>query len=245
MKKKKITMQTISSFLVLATLLATLNCSHSSSDQAHDSIKETKPLVGVSALKIDGVFNLHLIQSDQEQITIEGSQELLDELLIHQEGNVLVLEIKKDQRFIFEDEELSITISLAKLRSLEYNGVGNARTDGTFKIDSLDLRGNGVGNLNLSLEANSITADFDMVGNITLDGSSQSAIFINKGIGNLDASNLLVQDLTLTSSGIGKVEVNCTGDLSLEADGIGKVSVSGDPRITNKSVSGIGKVDID
>lgn len=83
-----------------------------------------------------------------------------------------------------------------------------------------------------------------MVGNITLDGRSQSASFINKGIGNLDASQLVVQDLTLTSSGIGKVEVNCTGDLFLEADGIGKVSVSGDPRFTNKSVRGLGKVEI-
>jgi len=224
-------MHTFSSILVLATLLATLNCSHRSSDQTDAQTKETKPLVGVSALKIDGVFNLHLIQSDQEQITVEGSQELVDELLIHQEGNVLVLEIRND-------------VSLAKLHSLEYNGVGNARTEGTFKIDTLDLSGNGVGNLNLSLEANSITADFDMVGNITLDGRSQSASFINKGIGNLDASQLVVQDLTLTSSGIGKVEVNCTGDLFLEADGIGKVSVSGDPRFTNKSVRGLGKVEI-
>lgn len=237
-------MQTFSSILVLATLLATLNCSHRSSDQTDAQTKETKPLVGVSALKIDGVFNLHLIQSDQEQITLEGSQELVDELLIHQEGNVLVLEIRNDQSFIFEDEELTITVSLAKLHSLEYNGVGNARTEGTFKIDTLDLSGNGVGNLHLSLEANSITADFDMVGNITLDGRSQSASFINKGIGNLDASQLVVQDLTLTSSGIGKVEVYCTGDLFLEADGIGKVSVSGDPRFTNKSVRGLGKVEI-
>jgi hypothetical protein len=103
--------------------------------------------------------------------------------------------------------------------------------------------GNGVGNLELELEAKEIDADFDMVGNITLQGNAYRAIFENNGVGKLDASQLIVENMEVKSSGIGKVEVHCKGDLSLVVDGIGKVSYSGNPRIIKKEVSGIGKVE--
>jgi hypothetical protein len=49
--------------------------------------------------------------------------------------------------------------------------------------------------------------------------------------------------MEINSSGIGNVEVHCTGDLSLVVDGIGKVSYSGNPTLIKKEVSGIGKVE--
>jgi hypothetical protein len=95
----------------------------------------------------------------------------------------------------------------------------------------------------LELEAKEIDADLDMVGNINLRGNAYRAIFKNNGVGNLDASQLIVENMEVKSSGIGKVEIYCEGDLSLVVDGIGKVSYSGNPRILKKEVSGIGKVE--
>jgi uncharacterized protein YdgA (DUF945 family) len=117
------------------------------------------------------------------------------------------------------------------------------KTNGTFIVDTLHIKGNGVGNLKLDLIANLLNADFDMVGNIDLSGKADRAIFTNNGVGNLDASQLRVQDLDLNSSGIGKAEVFCVGNLSLVVDGIGKVSYTGNPTIIKKEVSGIGKVE--
>jgi hypothetical protein len=129
------------------------------------------------------------------------------------------------------------------LKEFNYEGVGNVKTNGLFKVADLRLLGNGVGNLELELDAQEIDADFDMVGNIKLRGKANRAIFINNGIGNLDASELIVQNMDVNSSGIGKVEVNCVGDLSLVVDGIGKVSYTGNPRVIKKEVTGIGKVE--
>jgi hypothetical protein len=49
--------------------------------------------------------------------------------------------------------------------------------------------------------------------------------------------------MEVNSSGIGNVEVHCTGGLSLVVDGIGSVSYSGHPQVLKKEVSGIGKVE--
>ena len=161
------------------------------------------------------------------------------------DGDLLTLDMEKDllDDNFFGKKELRINLSLKDLKELEYDGVGNVKTRGTFQVGEIRLIGTGVGNLELDLDAQQIDADFDMVGNINLQGKANRAFFTNNGVGNLDASNLIVKDMEVNSSGIGKVEIHCTGDLSLVVDGIGSVSYSGHPRILKKEVTGIGKVE--
>jgi hypothetical protein len=236
-------MKNVFYLLALPLLLLLASCSNSVSYNREEDISETKPLNGVTRLQLDGVFTLSLVQSDEESIRVEGPSELIDKLVIDQQGDLLVLEMEKIEGFNFNNRDFKITLSLKNLKELQYDGVGNVKTNGTFTVDTLHIKGNGVGNLKLDLIANLLNADFDMVGNIDLQGKADRAIFTNNGVGNLDASQLRVQDLDLNSSGIGKAEVFCVGNLSLVVDGIGKVSYTGNPTIIKKEVSGIGKVE--
>jgi hypothetical protein len=187
---------------------------------------------------------LTITQSDQESIEVVGDENMIKKLLIDQDGDLLTLSMEENLGDNFFDKnELRINLSLKDLKELKYDGVGNVKTKGTFKVGDVRLIGSGVGNLELDLDAQQIDADFDMVGNINLQGKANQAFFTNNGVGNLDASKLIVKDMEINSSGIGNVEVHCTGDLSLVVDGIGKVSYSGNPRILKKEVSGIGKVE--
>jgi hypothetical protein len=236
-------MKNVFYLLALPLLLLFASCSKGISYNSEEDISEKKPLNGVSRLQLDGVFTLSLKQSNEEFIQVEGPSELIDKLVIDQQGDLLVLEMEKVEGFNFNKGDFKITLSLKDLKELQYDGVGNVKTNGTFIVDTLHIKGNGVGNLKLDLIANLLNADFDMVGNIDLSGKADRAIFTNNGVGNLDASQLRVQDLDLNSSGIGKAEVFCVGNLSLVVDGIGKVSYTGNPTIIKKEVSGIGKVE--
>jgi hypothetical protein len=236
-------MKNVFYLLALPLLLLLASCSNSVSYNREEDISEKKPLNGVNRLQLDGVFTLTLKQSDEEFIQVEGPSELIDKLVIDQQGDLLVLEMEKIEGFNFNKGDFKITLSLKDLKELQYDGVGNVKTNGTFIVDTLHIKGNGVGNLTLDLITNLLNADFDMVGNIDLQGKADRAIFTNNGVGNLDASQLRVQDLDLNSSGIGKAEVFCVGNLSLVVDGIGKVSYTGNPTIVKKEVSGIGKVE--
>ena len=237
-------MKAIFYFLAIPLFLLFISCAERNFSSSGNDVKEKKALSGVTRLKIDGVFNLTISQSDDESIEVEGDEAMIKKLLIDQDGELLSLKMEEDLADgFFDDKNLRINISIKDLKELNYEGVGNVKTNGLFKVDDLKLLGNGVGNLELELDAQEIDADFDMVGNIKLQGKANRAIFINNGIGNLDASQLIVQDMDVNSSGIGKVEVNCVGDLSLVVDGIGKVSYTGNPKIIKKEVSGIGKVE--
>jgi len=237
-------MKILSYLLALPLLLLFISCSNSGSYISENDISESKPLIGVTRLALDGVFSLSLAQSDEESIRLEGPSELIDKLIIDQQGDLLVLEMEgNNSGFNFKKGDLKISLSLKKLQELRYDGVGNVKTSGTFTVDTLRINGNGVGNLDLELDAKQLNADFDMVGNINLKGSASRAYFSNNGVGNLDASQLRVQNLDITSSGIGNVDVFCVGNLSMDVSGIGKVGYTGSPTIIKKEVSGIGKVE--
>ena len=238
-------MKTIFNFLAIPLLLLFFSCDQRISSTTGSTIQEKKNLSGVTRLHLNGVFNLTLTQSDQESIEVVGDESLIKKLLIDQDGDLLTLDMEKDllDDNFFGKKELRINLSLKDLKELEYDGVGNVKTRGTFHVGEIRLIGTGVGNLELDLDAQQIDADFDMVGNINLQGKANRAFFTNNGVGNLDASNLIVKDMEINSSGIGKVEIHCTGDLSLAVDGIGSVSYSGHPRILKKEVTEIGKVE--
>jgi len=237
-------MKYILQFLVIPLLLLSSSCDERNYSISTASVQEKKNLTGVTRLQLDGVFNLTLTQSDQESIEVVGDESMIKKLLINQDGDLLTLSTEEDLNNNFlARKELRINLNLKNLKELNYDGVGNVKTMGTFKVADVRLIGAGVGNLELDLDAQQIDANFDMVGNINLQGKANRAFFTNNGVGNLDASNLIVKDMEINSSGIGNVEVHCSGDLSLMVDGIGKVSYSGNPRIIKKEVSGIGKVE--
>ena len=237
-------MKYILQFLVIPLLLLSSSCDERNYSISTASVQEKKNLTGVTRLQLDGVFNLTLTQSDQESIEVVGDESMIKKLLINQDGDLLTLSTEEDLNNNFlARKELRINLNLKDLKELNYDGVGNVKTMGTFKVADVRLIGAGVGNLELDLDAQQIDANFDMVGNINLQGKANRAFFTNNGVGNLDASNLIVKNMEINSSGIGNVEVHCSGDLSLMVDGIGKVSYSGNPRIIKKEVSGIGKVE--
>jgi hypothetical protein len=110
-------------------------------------------------------------------------------------------------------------------------------------VDRVTIRGEGVGNLELEFETEELEADMNLVGKMELKGKATKATIKNEGIGNIDASKLITQDMDLTSSGIGKVDIHCEGNLSMKVEGIGKVTYSGNPNVVKKEISGIGKVE--
>ena len=240
----QLAMKSIFQLLAISFLFLATSCDERKYSVSTASIQEKKKLTGVTSLQLDGVFDLTITQSDQETIEVVGDESMIKKLLIDQDGDLLTLSMEEDlEDNFFDKNELRINLSLKDLKELKYDGVGNVKTTGTFKVGDVRLIGSGVGNLELDLDAQQIDADFDMVGNINLQGKADRAFFTNNGVGNLDAAKLIVKEMEINSSGIGKVEIHCTGDLSLVVDGIGKVSYSGNPRIIKKEVSGIGKVE--
>lgn len=229
-------------FLFLLAGLAMISCRPNESG-SDNRFSEERTIEGVSRLQISGVFNLHLTQSDKESLTIDGSPELAEKLKVTQEGDLLILEMEEFNTGFFDKKELKVNLAISNLEEFQFDGVGNIQTTGTFIVDSVKINGEGVGNIELDFQTEKLGAELNLVGKMTLRGKSANVMIKNEGIGNIDASQLIAQDMEVTSAGIGKMEVHCEGNLSMVVEGIGKVIYSGNPNVIKKEISGIGKVE--
>ena len=235
----KPTIHTFSIAIFLALTSCTLNFS---SKESGNQVTDERNLDNVSQLYVHGIFNLYLSQGDKPSLRIEGDEELIKKLKVSQDGEKLELKFEELKNNWFSDSRLDVYLTLGDLDVLEFDGVGNIRTEGQFKTEDIRLAGNGVGNISLDFDAEKIDADFNLMGNMTLKGSATVINLSNEGIGNIEASQLIAQEMTLTSNGIGKVSVHCTGDLSITVNGIGAVSYVGNPNVIKEEINGIGKV---
>ncbi|TVP53231.1 MAG: DUF2807 domain-containing protein [Mongoliibacter sp.] len=234
-------MKNYSLFLSLFLLLILCSCDSRDNDNAE---KETKSfdIEGVSRLKVDGIFNLHIKQGDMESLTIEGSPEMIDLLTVRQRGDLLELNISEKDSRTFNKKGTKVNLTVADLSEMEFEGAGNITTVGNLDLADFRLIGRGVGKVHMELEADYLEADLNFVGSLTLKGAAREFSLLNEGIGNIDASKLISQKVDLISSGIGKVAVHCEDELSLEVNGIGTVSYTGNPTVVHENIQGIGKV---
>jgi hypothetical protein len=224
-----------------------LSCtSRSSRDRiaSGESVTDERNLSGISQVKISGIMNLYLSQGDNESLRIEGDEKAISLLEINENGDLLEIGYKDEDNVknIFEDFSPDIYLTISDLRKLSFDGVVNIESVNTFQVEELIITGDGIGKIDLEIEAKMIDATFNMMGNIVLRGNVETIKLSNEGMGKIDASKLISQNMTLSSSGIGKVEVYCEDELSITVNGIGSVNYSGNPKVIKKDVNGIGKV---
>jgi hypothetical protein len=229
--------------LVLLLALIVQSCTLNFNRKSEDSISDSRDIDGTSKLKVSGIFNLYLSQGDKPSLRIEGDEELTKKLKVTQKGDWLELDFEKvNENFFKRNSKVDVYLTLSQLDEFVFDGVGNIKTETPLEVDDIIIKGDGVGNLNLELQANTIKAVFSMLGNINLKGRVNAIGLSNDGLGNVDASDLIAQNMNLKTSGIGRVAVHCEGDLSIIVDGIGAVSYTGNPNVIEENINGIGKV---
>lgn len=228
---------------ILLSFIISLNWACSPGERGSGDFESFKEIENANRLRVVGAINMVLKQGDQPSLLIRGEKDLTDELEIIQSGDLLELRLKgESQKKLFGKKALKVELTLAELSSLEFEGAGNLEGKGVFEVDHLDITGKGVGNIELNLEANSINAELNFVGNMELRGVTQEFTLLNEGVGNIDAIKLIAQKVDLNSKGIGAVSVFCEDELVLVVSGIGSVTYKGNPTVIKEDVSGLGKV---
>lgn len=183
-------------------------------------------------LSASGVYELNITQGNTEAVKIEADENLQDLFIVHNDGNSLVIEMKKNKNLNLKSKnKMKVYVTFKKLKSLELNMVGNVKGSGTLNFDELHLKNNSVGNVNLQITANSLNISNNSVGNVKLSGKVKEALVKNAGVGSLEAGNLVVQNMDIENSGVGNAEVNAQKELKVKDSFLGKVKNRGNAPI--------------
>lgn len=79
-------------------------------------------------------------------------------------------------------------------------------------------------------------------GRLVIDGEVRDLRLRAQGVGEVDTKGLVAQDANVSFEGIGSVSIYAKDKLNANVRGMGDLTYYGNPRVVNKSVSGIGSV---
>lgn len=181
-----------------------------------------------NSLKATGVYELKLSQGSSEAVKIEADENLQDLFQVHNDGDKLVIEMKKmENKNLNFKTKLKVYVTFRNLKEMELSTVGNVASEEQLSFGDLDLKNKSVGNVDLKLTASKIDIRNSSVGNVHLSGKAENAVVKNSGVGSIEAGNFVVQTMNIENTGVGHAEVNAAKDLKVKDSFLGKVRNKG------------------
>jgi len=191
-------------------------------------------------LNVEGVFNVYLQHSTEESLLIETSKDNHDLIIVDVHSGILDISMKNNRKYKLK--KINLYINYKSLHTIDLDIVGNLVSKDDLAGDQIELILDGVGNTELNLDCNALDAEFKRIGNIEISGRANDVRIDSKCTGNLRCRDLMANNLKLSSSQVGNIDVYAEETLDIRSSGVGNVSYSGNAKIINLDSSGIGKV---
>lgn len=213
-----------------------------SSASGQSTVRETRNVSEFTGVGFGVAGDLTIKFGKEFSVVLEGDKEYLASIeTVVKNGR---LQISSHNFRIFNNEKVSVYITMPELKSLGLSGSGKATVADPIKTAELILNVSGSGKiLTGDLTAETLDCGISGSGDIVLQGSGEAAkgeVSIS-GSGNYTGENVKIKSLRVSVSGSGNCSCNVTESLSAGISGSGNVTYSGTPRLDVRA-SGSGHV---
>lgn len=234
------TLKISSIFIWLGILLASLltSCTSDINRSKLGYVDESYEFDDFKKIKLEGGYNVKLIQGDSCQVTVTASEDLQKNIKVTVEDELLRI---KTQTKNIGTEEVKITITFKNIDDIKIEGGVLLTTPQVIKLNNLALNVEGGASIEMQMFADTFRAKAAGGVNMEFSGKVNEFTAISEGAANIDADHLESQDVICRVSGIGNASVFALKNLNASVDGVGKIGYRGDPEIVKK-VNGIGAV---
>lgn len=164
--------------------------------------------------------------------------------LVVEAGKSYSLKVYGDPRFI---ERVTSEVVDGELRlSMKDSSRSNIDSGDRVVVTMPALqtfKGEGAGLLRLvNMRGEQLDVNYRGAGRLAIDGEVRDLRLRAQGVGEVDTKALIAQDADVSFEGIGAVHIHAKNKLNANVRGMGNLTYYGNPRVVNKSVSGIGSV---
>ncbi|MBR0553302.1 head GIN domain-containing protein [Stakelama marina] len=214
--------------LLLAALLLLVPASAGARDR-------TIMLSTFDSIRVDGPFEVHLTTGSGSGATVSGDVRAIEAVDVHVEGRTLIVAPSLNQWGGWPGERHQppvITATTPEVHAASVIGGGTLDLD-MLTGQSVALTVTGSGRLNIGkVDADQLTAVLAGSGALALSGKVHQARFTNSGTGSIDAADLVVSDLTVSSDGPGQSDFHAERSANITATGLGSITVTGNASCT-------------
>ncbi len=233
-------MRIFSFFLIaLATAGAMMSCGLNFKT-GDGNIEETQTNVGpFDRINIGGNFDVLLIPSDMNSVMIRGDENLMKYINVEVHNESLNINTIHNLK---SSEGIDITINYTTLKGIFSTGTSKITHNNALKTHELTIDLSGTGSIEMEVSADTTDVTMTGAGLVKLSGQTTHLEATLSGAGGLIAEDLVSQNCYISLSGVGGASVNVTEKLDANISGIGGISYSGNPKVMEKRITGLGKI---
>jgi len=206
--------------LLVAVAVASAGCKFNRGVAGSGNRKtEKRDLKSFNAVDTSGAFEVNVTCQKSASFEIEADDNILP--LIKTEVRDGVLFVSNDQQY-HSSKSPTLRITVPELNSFANHGAGDVTINDANSND-LSIKSTGAASIDAAGKAKVVTIS-------------------TAGAGNIDTSKLTAEKAKVDVSGAASVDVFASDQLDVTVSGVGSVTYSGNPKVVNKSISGIGSV---
>ena len=205
--------------------------------------KETRNVSGFTKVSFGVAGDLFIRIGPQFNLVIEGDKDVLDEIETVVSGDRLNIK-KENWRFNFDNERVTINLTMPELEGLGVSGSGKAEIMDMVESDQLSLSVSGSGKLTTAdLNVDDLNCGISGSGDIILGsgGSIDRGDISISGSGGFSGEGIEIDRLEVSISGSGNCRCRAGDSLEAHVSGSGNVTYLGNPKVDAR-VSGSGHV---
>ena len=206
-------------------------------------VTETRRVIDFDRVSLAGSGRVIITQGDDESLTVEADDNLMQYIKAEVEGRTLVLGFTDTPRFgtFRPSRTTEFNVTLKALSGLTVFGSGDIET-GRLQTKDLEIKISGSGDIEIeSLKAEQLEVLLSGSGNVDLMGNVAEQSVQITGSGKYRAGDLESQRAEVQALGSGGAVVWATDTLDVRITGSGDVEYYGHPRVT-QHVTGSGDV---
>lgn len=204
-------------------------------------VTETSEVDDFERLQVDSAFDVRVRQGEIAEVTLRVDENALDRVIMQVEGDTLRLGLERAA--VLRDVTLEADVVVPDLRAILASGASTVTLAEPFESSELEADLSGASQLDGEVALDSLTTRASGASQLTLGGSAQTGTLEASGASELALAGLTFSELDARLSGASSADVDVSDQLAVELAGASELSYSGQPEITDQSVTGASSLD--
>ncbi len=173
-------------------------------------------------IDVQGAATIYVKKGATHKVELKGPKSQFSYVILRTEGETLICDTYEDLPSNFD---VKIYVTMPEITGVDLSGAGAIELSSFGELSNLDIDLSGAGNFKAS-------GSKTKVKRLTVSIS---------GAGEVDALNLIAENVDVSVSGAGEAEVHATKKLEAKVSGVGSIEYEGNPK-AHKKISGVGSI---
>ena len=200
---------------------------------------EVRNVGSFRGIKSAEAVDVYLKKGTKESVRVEVSGTDLSNVITEVSGSYLRIHMSRGS---FKRTNVKAYVTYVQLEKISASSASSVFSEGVIVTPSMEITVSSAAAVEVSLDADMVTADVSSAGEIILEGRGKTFEVEASSAGDVDAYKLQSEQVTARVSSAGSIKVMATKELDARASSGGDIRYRGNPMKTNTDSSSGGSV---